>query len=75
MDPYCGSGTTLIEAALMDRSSIGLDLNPLAVFISTVKVTPLENHELLKGANELKNQIEPLLKINKESDLFFNYKR
>ncbi len=44
LDVYVGSGTTLLEAALTGRQSIGIDLSPLAVMISKVKTTrvPLE---------------------------------
>ena len=41
VDPYCGSGTTLLEAALLDRRAVGVDLNPLAVLIARVKTTPI----------------------------------
>lgn len=41
MDPFAGSGTTLVEAALVDIPAIGVDLNPLACLISKVKVTAL----------------------------------
>jgi adenine-specific DNA methylase len=46
LDSYCGSGTTLLEAALSGRSAIGTDLNPLAVLISRVKTTPVSAEEL-----------------------------
>lgn len=29
-DPFCGRGTTLIEAALLDRAVVGNDVNPLS---------------------------------------------
>ena len=38
-DPMCGCGTTLVEAFLNGRNSIGNDFNPLAVLISKVKTT------------------------------------
>ena len=41
VDPYCGSGTTLLEAAVLGRRVIGVDLNPLAVLIARVKTTPI----------------------------------
>ena len=36
-DPFCGSGTTAIETILAERCAIGLDLNPLSVFMSQTK--------------------------------------
>jgi site-specific DNA-methyltransferase (cytosine-N4-specific) len=41
-DPYCGSGTSLVEANLKGINAIGTDLNPLARLIASVKTTPLE---------------------------------
>lgn len=41
VDPYCGSGTTLLEAALHGRKAMGIDLNPLALLIAVVKITPI----------------------------------
>jgi DNA modification methylase len=41
LDPFCGSGTTLVEAAVAGAPAIGVDLHPLACLISKVKVTPL----------------------------------
>lgn len=43
LDPFCGSGTTLVEAALAGIPAIGIDLHPLACLISKVKVTPLQS--------------------------------
>lgn len=36
-DPYVGSGTSLVEAALADMDSVGTDLNPLARLIARTK--------------------------------------
>jgi DNA modification methylase len=41
LDPFCGSGTTLVEASLMGIGSIGIDLNPIALFITKVKMQSL----------------------------------
>jgi site-specific DNA-methyltransferase (cytosine-N4-specific) len=40
-DPYCGSGTSLVEANLRGIHAIGTDLNPLARLLSVVKTTAL----------------------------------
>jgi hypothetical protein len=37
LDPFCGTGTTLIEAKLQGIPSIGCDAHPLAVLVSRVK--------------------------------------
>ncbi len=36
-DPYCGSGTTLVEALLNGMNAVGTDINPLARLIATAK--------------------------------------
>ena len=33
LDPFGGSGVTLIEALILDRRAIHVDINPLSVFI------------------------------------------
>lgn len=40
-DPYCGTGTSLVEGNLHHLDAIGTDLNPLARLIAQAKTTPL----------------------------------
>ena len=40
LDPFCGSGTTLLESQRAGIESIGIDLNPIATLMSTVKTSP-----------------------------------
>ena len=42
LDPFCGSGTTLVEAKYRGMHAIGVDSNDLACLISRVKTTPLK---------------------------------
>lgn len=46
VDPFCGCGTTLVEAFLNNRYSIGNDFNPLATLICKVKTTLIDENEL-----------------------------
>ena len=34
LDQFLGSGTTLVEAKLLDRNAVGIDINPQSVFLS-----------------------------------------
>ena len=38
LDPFCGTGTTLVEAKLLGVASIGLEANPFAHFASMTKI-------------------------------------
>ena len=48
LDPFCGSGTTLLEASMSGRKSIGIDSNPIAVLVAKAKTTSLTVDELKK---------------------------
>lgn len=39
LDPFCGSGTVLVEANAQSLDATGSDVDPLAVFVSRVKTT------------------------------------
>ncbi len=41
LDPFCGSGTTLVEGCHLGVGAIGTDINPLAVFLSNAKLLGL----------------------------------
>jgi site-specific DNA-methyltransferase (cytosine-N4-specific) len=47
LDPFCGSGTTLIEARIFGVNAIGVDVNGLSVLLSQVKATPLTKQQFL----------------------------
>lgn len=46
LDPFCGSGTTLVEARLLGFNAVGVDVNGLSTLLSKVKATPLTNCEI-----------------------------
>ena len=58
LDPFAGSGTTNVEALLLRRNSVGIDIDPFSRFISKVKVTPLAEKELLQAQESLFNAVE-----------------
>jgi DNA modification methylase len=64
LDPFTGSGTVQVEALVRGMPSIGIDVDPLACFITRAKTTPLSPDEL-KAALD---QIEAILSPFKRSD-------
>ena len=65
LDPFCGSGTTLVESALSGNYSIGIDIDPLSALISKVKTTKIEIEKLNLVVDWLKKNID-----NPQRELF-----
>lgn len=57
LDPFCGSGTTLVEAQGRGIASFGIDLNPIAALISRVKTDP-PKREIKSIASSLVSKAE-----------------
>ena len=65
-DPFMGSGGVLVESMVHGNNSVGIDLNPFAVLLATVKTTPLNaaklettfNQIILDSKKDKKNKIE-----------------
>ena len=56
LDPFCGSGTVLVEARLAGREAVGVDANPLAVRLARLKArgtTPEQRERLIVAAKEV----------------------
>jgi len=47
LDPFCGSGTTLVEGVINGMYSVGIDLNPIAILISKANHYSPEDIQLL----------------------------
>jgi site-specific DNA-methyltransferase (adenine-specific) len=50
LDPFCGSGSIMVGAAQQRRTSVGIDVNPLAAFVSRVKLSPLSDADVAGAA-------------------------
>ncbi len=66
LDPFCGSGTLLVEAAICGRNAIGTDYDPVAVFVSDIKTRRFDVSKLSRHADELLSELTDLRRPDKE---------
>ena len=64
VDPFGGCGTTMLEAKMLDRAFVGVDINPVAVLISKAKSNAINPNKLEKSLNEIITKID---KFNSKS--------
>jgi SAM-dependent methyltransferase len=63
LDPFCGTGTTLIQARLNQIESVGIEANPFAYFASKVKVDwDVNPDHLIRIANEIAKETTDILR-------------
>jgi DNA modification methylase len=77
LDPMSGSGTTVLEAVILGRNGIGVDIDPLALNLCKVKMTPLDPGRLVReGESVLRRASEASLgkqdQISREWDNRFD---
>jgi site-specific DNA-methyltransferase (adenine-specific) len=68
LDPFCGSGTTLVAASLMNRSAIGIDISQEAVELTRRRLAEPVKTE----SNLLKNGIDSYRNVNGDALLYLN---
>ena len=58
LDPFCGSGPAPIEAIKLGRKAVGLDLNPVASFITRMTAIPADIKEIKTAFACIKEECE-----------------
>ena len=69
LDPFCGSGTLLVEAAVMGRHAIGVDVDPVAAFIARIKTHSYRPAALSADWDLLSERLEKLRRSANEYEL------
>jgi len=59
LDPFCGSGVSIIESLTLNRKAIGIDINPSAIFITKQMLNRVNPNSLLEYFNIIKDNIKP----------------
>ncbi len=54
LDPFGGSGVTVIEALMNNRKAISIDINPMPVFVTKALVAPISLSEFRKAFEKIK---------------------
>ena len=66
LDPFCGSGTVLVEAAVRGRNAIGTDWDPVAVFVSRIKTHKFDIRRLRASCSQLMSTLVCVQRSNLE---------
>jgi len=71
-DPFCGSGTTILESTLAGNISFGMDMNPIAINIARAKneILTVSKRLVLKSFKTLENDIEDSNDVFHKDDEF-----
>lgn len=74
LDPFCGSGTTLVECMKHGIASAGVDANPVSCFVARTKTTwHLQPDRLLELLDEVADAYSALKDLRGKADKTFEY--
>jgi len=72
LDPFCGSGISITESIITNRKAIGIDINPIAIFITEQLLTKISSQEIIHAfkrlKSKIKDQIDSLYKIKRNEE-------
>lgn len=57
LDPFCGGGVTVVEALKLRRRAIGVDVNPVAAYVTSMECAPADLSEFRSLFTQLTNRV------------------
>ncbi len=74
LEPFCGSGITVVESIITNRKTIGIDINPLAIFITEQVLKKINTNKLANAFDELKRntkeKIGTLYQVQRNGNIY-----
>ncbi|MFN8488876.1 MAG: DNA methyltransferase [Caldilineaceae bacterium] len=58
LDPFCGSGVTITESIKSFRKAIGIDINPIATFLTSMGLEHINTRSLKNHFEFLRDEVE-----------------
>jgi SAM-dependent methyltransferase len=62
LDPFLGGGVTVVEAMRLKRRVVGVDVNPLAVYVTKNEVRPVQIEQLEHAIEKVSTSTKELIK-------------
>ena len=53
LDPFCGGGVTVVEALILRRKAVGVDVNSLATYVTAMEIMPIDLETLQESVVQL----------------------
>ena len=58
LDPFCGGGVTVVESLKLDRKAIGVDVNPLATYVTEMECRPLSMDAFQQAFSQVRQKVQ-----------------
>jgi len=58
LDPFCGSGVMVAEALRLGRKAVGIDINPVAIFITRNTIKYVDPKKIRKAFKDIEREVK-----------------
>lgn len=80
LDPFLGGGTSLIEASKLGAQCVGVDIDPVACFVTQMELTPVASAEIDAAFRRIERNVASKIKglyrsevDGKDVDVMYNF--